>query len=145
MRFIVIAQGKVRERGIREAIDDYIQRIRRYTSLEEIELRDKSRDIAAEFLRRIPDDAYLIALEVGGRAHTSEGFASFLEHRGSMGKGNLAFVIGGAEGLPREVVERAREKVSLSTMTLPHRLARLILVEQLYRAMTILRGEPYSK
>lgn len=146
MRLVVIAVGKVKERGIREAIDDYAKRTKRYVGFEEIELRDaKEREVIADFLRRIPEGAYLVALEVGGRTHTSEGFASFVERRGAQGKGIIAFVIGGAEGLPREIVARADETLSLSTMTLPHRLARLLLVEQLYRAMTILRGEPYSK
>lgn len=146
MRLVVIAVGKVKERGIREAIDDYVKRTKRYVGFEEIELRDaKERDIVLDFSRRIPEGAYLVALEVSGRTHTSERFASFIERRGGEGKGIIAFVIGGAEGLPREIVARADETLSLSTMTLPHRLARLLLVEQLYRAMTILRGEPYSK
>lgn len=146
MRLVVVAVGKVKERGVREAIDDYVKRTKRYVGFDEIELRDaKERDVIADFQKRIPEGAHLIALEVGGRTHSSEGFAKHLEQRGAQGKGIIAFVIGGAEGLPREVVARADETLSLSTMTLPHRLARLILVEQLYRAMTILRGEPYSK
>lgn len=146
MRLVVIAVGKVKERGIREAIDDYVKRIKRYVAFDEIELRDaKEREVVADFTKRIPEGAHLVALEVGGKAHTSEGFARHLEHRAARGKGIVAFAIGGAEGLPREIVARADETLSLSTMTLPHRLARLILVEQLYRAMTILRGEPYSK
>ena len=146
MRLVVIAVGKVKERGIREAIDDYVKRIKRYVAFDEIELRDaKEREVVADFTKRIPEGAHLIALEVGGKAHTSEGFARHLEHRAARGKGIVAFAIGGAEGLPREIVARADETLSLSTMALPHRLARLILVEQLYRAMTILRGEPYSK
>jgi 23S rRNA (pseudouridine1915-N3)-methyltransferase len=146
VRVVVIAVGKVKERGIREAIDDYLARIRRYVSADEIELRDGSaKDVAAAVRLRIPEGARIVAMEVGGRALTSEGFARWLERRGSEGKGTVAFVIGGAEGLPAEVVLAAHEQLSLSSMTLPHRLARLLLIEQIYRAFTILRGEPYAK
>lgn len=144
MRLVVVAVGKVKERGVREAIDEYAKRIARYVPFEEIELRE-GRDAAEAMLRRVPDGAHLVALEVDGAAHTSEAFAKLVERRGREGKGIVAFLIGGADGLPREVVARAHEKLSLSSMTLPHRLARLVLAEQLYRAMTILRGEPYPR
>src|SRR5690606_16064331 len=99
MRLVVIAVGKVKERGVREAIDDYVKRIKRYVGFDEIELRDaKEREVVADFIKRIPDDAHLIALEVGGRTHSSEGFAKLIEQRGAQGKGIIAFVIGGAEG-----------------------------------------------
>jgi 23S rRNA (pseudouridine1915-N3)-methyltransferase len=146
VRLVVVAVGKVKERGIREAIDDYAKRIARYVGFEEIEIREApARDVTDAMLRRIPDGAHVVALEVDGAAHTSESLARLVERRGREGKGLVAFLIGGADGLPREVVARADEKLSLSKMTLPHRLARLVLAEQLYRAMTILRGEPYPR
>ena len=76
---------------------------------------------------------------------TSESFAKWLESCATRGKGKIVFLIGGADGLPPEIVARADDRLSLSPMTFPHRLARLILVEQLYRAVTILRGEPYAR
>jgi 23S rRNA (pseudouridine1915-N3)-methyltransferase len=87
----------------------------------------------------------VVALDVGGQAMTSHGFARWLEARLRQGKGNIAFVIGGADGLPQPIRGRADQTLSLSTMTLPHRLARLFLAEQLYRAVTILRNEPYAR
>ena len=75
----------------------------------------------------------------------SEAFARRLSQWGSQGKGEVVFLIGGADGLPREIADAAYVRLSLSTMTLPHRLARVLLLEQLYRAMTILRGEPYAR
>jgi 23S rRNA (pseudouridine1915-N3)-methyltransferase len=146
VRVVVVAVGKVKERGVREAIDDYVGRIGRYLPVEEIELRDgPADDVAAAVRRRLPAGARIVALEVGGRSMTSEGFARWLERRGSEGKGIVAFLIGGAEGLPPAIVREADEALSLSSLTLPHRLARLLLVEQIYRACTILRGEPYAK
>jgi 23S rRNA (pseudouridine1915-N3)-methyltransferase len=146
VRVVVVAVGKVKERGVREAIDDYVGRIGRYLPVDEIELRDgPADDVAAAVRRRLPAGARIVALEVGGRSMTSEGFARWLERRGSEGKGIVAFLIGGAEGLPPAIVREADEALSLSSLTLPHRLARLLLVEQIYRACTILRGEPYAK
>lgn len=144
MRLVVAAVGKVKERGLRETLDDYLGRLRRYVPTDEVELRDGSTaDVAAAFAKVAPEGVSLVALEVGGRAHSSEGFARLVERLGSTGKGVVVFAIGGADGLPAEVSRRATATLSLGAMTLPHRLARLVLVEQLYRAMTILRGEPY--
>ncbi|MCA9580787.1 MAG: 23S rRNA (pseudouridine(1915)-N(3))-methyltransferase RlmH [Myxococcales bacterium] len=146
MRIHIIAVGKIKERGIREGIDDYIGRLRRYARVEERELRDGSdADVAARFEKALPAGARVVALEVGGKALSSEGFAEVLERWDNGAIQEVAFLIGGAEGLPRSVTAKADMELSLSTMTLPHRLARLLLCEQIYRAYTIRRGEPYSK
>ncbi len=146
MRIVVIAIGKIKERGIREAVDDYFSRARRYVPVDEIELRDASPAKIVETAERaVPTAAHRVALDPTGRAPTSEGFARWIETAGRRDKGVIAFFIGGAEGLPAELLARAHEKISLSAMTFPHRLARLMLAEQIYRAMTILRGEPYAK
>lgn len=86
----------------------------------------------------------MIALEVDGRTFSSEGFAGYFERCANEAAGTLCFLIGGADGLPPELSRKADMRLSLSTMTLPHRLARILLLEQIYRAFTILRGEPYS-
>lgn len=146
MRLTIVAVGKIKERGIREAIDDYVGRFTRHFPLDEIELRDApAQELTLALEKRIPEGAHVVALDVEGKAMSSEGFARWLDGRMTQGKGRIAFLIGGAEGLPQAIRARANEKLSLSTMTLPHRLARLFLAEQLYRAVTILRGEPYSK
>ncbi|MFO0588240.1 MAG: 23S rRNA (pseudouridine(1915)-N(3))-methyltransferase RlmH [Polyangiaceae bacterium] len=86
----------------------------------------------------------MIALEVDGQALGSEAFARRLEQYGARGKGTVTFLIGGADGLPQDLSRAAHARLSLSTLTFPHRLARLVLIEQIYRAMTILRNEPYA-
>ena len=146
MRLSIVAVGKIKERGIRDAIDDYVGRVSRHFPLDEIELRDApSAELAMTIEKRIPSPAHVVALDVEGKAMTSDGFARWLDARMAQGKGKIVFLIGGAEGLPAATRARADEKLSLSTMTLPHRLARLFLAEQLYRAVTILRNEPYAR
>jgi 23S rRNA (pseudouridine1915-N3)-methyltransferase len=127
-------------------VDEYLTRTRRRLPVEEVEIRDGSgNDLAQAVRRRIPAGARVVALSAGGRAFDSRGFARWLERRGSEGKGIVAFLIGGADGLPQDALAIADETLSLSAMTFPHRIARLLLAEQLYRATTILRGEPYAK
>lgn len=146
MRLSIVAVGKIKERGIREAIDDYIARIDRHFPLDEVEVRDASpAELAATLEKRLPQGAHVVALDVDGKTMASGAFARWLDARMTRGKGRVVFLIGGAEGLPPMIRARADEKLSLSAMTLPHRLARLFLAEQLYRAVTILRNEPYAR
>jgi len=143
---VLLAVGKIKERGIREAIDDYLSRIGRHIPIDEVEVRDaKEAELAAALEKRLPAASHVVTLEITGKAMTSEGFARWLQARTREGKGKVVFVIGGPAGIPAQILQQAHEKVSLSAMTLPHRLARLLLVEQLYRAGTILRGEPYAR
>lgn len=146
MHLRIVAVGKVRERGILDAIQDYYGRIKRYTSFDEVELRDADEaELIKRFERAIPADARVVALEVEGKMLSSEGLAELIRaERDELATKNLVFLIGGAYGLPAEISARASIELSLSKMTLPHRLARLFLAEQVYRAFTILRGEPYS-
>ena len=146
MRVLIVAVGRVKPPGLREAIDEYLARVRRHLPIEEIEIDDGAdRSISASMRKRIPSGARLVALDLGGQRCDSERFARWLERTGSQGKGIIAFVIGGARGLPADVLARVDERLSLSPMTFPHRIARLLLAEQIYRATTILRGEPYAK
>ncbi|MEB2312918.1 MAG: 23S rRNA (pseudouridine(1915)-N(3))-methyltransferase RlmH [Sorangiineae bacterium] len=140
MRLVVVAVGRIRERALRAVADDYLGRVRRYARAEEVEVKD-----AAALARSVPSEALLVALEVDGERPSSTALARSLERWTTRGKGLVAFVIGGAEGLPGELSARADARLSLSSLTLPHRLARIILYEQLYRAFTILRGEPYAR
>jgi 23S rRNA (pseudouridine1915-N3)-methyltransferase len=142
----VVAVGKIKERGIREAVDDYAKRIGRYAQYHELELKDlPSDDLIEKFTRSIPARARVFALEVEGRALTSPGLAQLVGRaEDDSAIQHLVFLIGGSYGLPPQVSKAADVQLSLSSMTLPHRLARLLLVEQVYRAFTILRGEPYS-
>lgn len=145
MKVVVIAVGKIKERGLREAIDDYLKRIGRYAGCDEVELKDGSpAEVEARIARAVPARARVVALEVGGEGWTSEGLARFVARCESGAVPAIAFVIGGAYGLPPAFSAGADVRLSLSPMTLPHRLARLVLAEQIYRAFTILRHEPYS-
>lgn len=145
MRVVIAAVGKVKERGVREAIDDYVGRIGRHARCEEIELKDGPEDeVAARFRKAIPDRSRVVALEVDGETWSSRGLADFIARCENDGISTIVFLIGGAYGLPRDLSREADVRLSLSAMTLPHRLARLVLSEQIYRAFTILRNEPYS-
>lgn len=140
MKLFVVAEGRIKERELRAVANDYLGRLSRYVRCEEIETRD-----AVALAKAVPEGAFVIALEVDGERITSSELAVRLERWGSRGKGLVAFVIGGAEGIPKPLSASADLRLSLSSFTLPHRLARVVLFEQLYRAMTLQRGEPYAR
>jgi len=144
MRVCVVAVGRMKERGLREVVDDYLGRIRRHVPCDEIEVREGKNEQDA-IRAAIPSGALVVALEIGGREYDSVGFARQLERWGSTGKGVVAFLIGGADGIPASISKAAAERMSLGRMTLAHRIARIVLLEQIYRATTILRGEPYHR
>jgi len=137
--------GKAKDRDVRSLLGDYYARIGRYAKLEEIELKDGQADEVAQRLsRNIPERSRVVALEVEGRALSSQELATWLGRAETESVQTVVFVIGGAYGLPQALSEKADLRLSLSAMTLPHRLARLFLAEQIYRAFSILRGEPYD-
>jgi 23S rRNA (pseudouridine1915-N3)-methyltransferase len=140
VKIIIAAVGKVGERELRAVLDVYLARIRRYVGCEEVEI--KSGD---GFAKIAGSGSWIVACEVCGESLSSERFAERLEAWGSRGKGDVTFLIGGADGIPAEISRAAGARLSLSSMTLPHRLARVVLAEQIYRAFTILRGEPYAR
>jgi 23S rRNA (pseudouridine1915-N3)-methyltransferase len=145
VRIAVLAVGKVKQAGLRAELDDYFGRVRRYAPCDEIELKDGADvELVERFKRALPPRARTVALEVDGRAMTSAQLSELVATAQRDAVGCLAFLIGGAYGLPRELSRDADLRLSLSAMTLPHRLARLVLAEQIYRAFTLLRGEPYS-
>ena len=96
-------------------------------------------------LRHIPDQAYVVALAIGGKEYSSVEFADKIEKLGVDGVSHIVFIIGGSIGLSTEVLGAADDRVSFSRMTFPHQLMRVILLEQIYRAARIIRGEPYHK
>ena len=140
MKLVVVAVGKLREAELRAVADDYFKRLERYVPCEEREVKS-----ANELEGRIPEGALVVALEVDGEMLSSPELSKRVEQWGRRGKGVVAFLIGAADGIPEPLSRRADVRLSLSRMTLPHRLARIVLAEQLYRAMTILRGEPYAR
>jgi 23S rRNA (pseudouridine1915-N3)-methyltransferase len=136
----VVTVGRLREPALRALADDYLGRIRRYVRCDEVEVKERR-----ELGGALSSGATVVALDVGGEEVKSSEFARLIERWSRAGKGDIAFVLGGAEGLPRPLVSAAQYRLSLSRLTLPHRLARVILYEQIYRAFTILRGEPYAR
>jgi 23S rRNA (pseudouridine1915-N3)-methyltransferase len=150
----MFAVGRPRHTGLADAIHDYESRAARYWPLDIVEIKDESgRSLSSDqvreregvrLLERLPADARLYACDPGGDVLESTAFAELLtDHRDRAQ--SLAFAIGGAHGLGDAVLKRASRRLSLAPWTLPHELARLVLAEQLYRAGTIMRGEPYHK
>ena len=139
MRFRVVAVGRVKEAALRTACDGYLERLRNYTRLEEQEVKDETRVLAA-----VPDGSRLVALSRAGEAWSSSQLAEWMG-KWEMDGRDVTFAVGGADTLPAAVLHRAERIWSLSSLTFPHELARVILYEQLYRACTIRRGEPYHR
>ena len=155
LRLLVLSVGKPRQPGIAQAIHDYESRLTHYFAYESIEVQprkkgrsDPERAMAEEgrlLLRRLPDGLQTFALTRSGHAFASRDLADRLEEISVFGRTGAAFLVGGAFGLDPKVLERCRFRLSLSALTLPHDMARLVLTEQLYRAGTLLQGEPYHK
>nr|WP_239454090.1 23S rRNA (pseudouridine(1915)-N(3))-methyltransferase RlmH [Bacillus suaedaesalsae] len=155
----IITIGKLKEKYLKQGIEEYIKRLASYAKVEIIELPDeKAPENLSEaemvqikqkegerILQKISPDAHVIALVIQGKMKSSEQLAEDLDKLATYGKSKVAFVIGGSLGLSDEVMKRADEGLSFSKMTFPHQLMRLILVEQIYRAFRINRGEPYHK
>ena len=147
LRIRLICTGKLRESFYIEACEEYAKRLGRYCSLERIELPesgDTARDGDA-VLNKIPADAFVVALCVEGKGYSSEQLADLLRECANRGKSRVCFVIGGSDGLSSEVKDRADVRLSMSRMTFPHHLARVMVLEQIYRAFTILEGGKYHK
>ena len=153
MRLIVAVVGKPKHESLGAAIREYEERARRYWPLTVVEVKDEpvraantalARQREGERLSTAVGNARIVACEVGGRCMSSVEFADWVQRLREAAT-DVAFVIGGAYGLAEDLSKRATARVSFSSWTLPHELARLVLAEQLYRAGTILRGEPYHK
>jgi len=153
MKLIVAAVGKPRNAALAAAISHYETRAAKYWPLDVREVKEENargaservvRDKEAERLAARVEGATLVACDERGRTMTSEAFARFVQDARERAR-DIAFVIGGAYGLADSLRERAQSRLALAPWTLPHELARLVLAEQLYRAGTIVRGEPYHK
>lgn len=159
MNITVISVGKLKEKYLKEAVQEYSTRLTKYCKLDIIEVPDEKAPenmSAAEedivklkegqtILKNIKDGTYVIALAIQGKQLSSEKFSELISGLGLRGKSNIAFVIGGSLGLSEEVLKRADYHLSFSAMTFPHQLMRVILLEQIYRGFRIIKGEPYHK
>lgn len=154
MKITLIAIGKTDNNNMLSLIDDYIKRIGYYNSFEMEVIPDiknaknlsenlQKQAEGSEILKRITSSEILILLDEKGKTYSSENFSEFLQKKMNSGLKNLVFVIGGPYGFSEEVYDRANAKLSLSSMTFSHQMVRLFFVEQVYRAFTILRNEPY--
>lgn len=151
----LIAVGKLRNAIWLPAAAEYGQRLQHYAKFEIVEIRDvvgkglpdeTARSEEGKLLAQaIEPGNFLVALVSEGKAFTSEDFAGLLQKQIQAGARKIDFVIGGPVGLDTAVIQKAPLRLSLSAMTLPHELARVVLLEQLYRAFTIIRHEPYHK
>ncbi|MCA0170717.1 23S rRNA (pseudouridine(1915)-N(3))-methyltransferase RlmH [Bacillus sp. RAR_GA_16] len=159
MNISIVTVGKLKEKYLKQGIEEYTKRLGPFAKIDVIEVPDeKAPENLSEtemqqvkkaegdrILSKISPDAHVIALAINGKMKSSEQLAHDLDQLATYGKSKIAFVIGGSLGLSYDVLQRANDTLSFSKMTFPHQLMRLILVEQVYRAFKINRGEPYHK
>ena len=145
----IICVGKLKEKYLKEAKEEYLKRLSRYTKIEVVELPDYNYDeiktILEEgknILSKISDDDYVITLDINGKELNSIEFSEFIDKNISR---NMVFVIGGSYGLSSEVKQRSNYSLSFSRLTFPHQLFRIMLLEQIYRAFKIINNESYHK
>ncbi|MFC0300376.1 23S rRNA (pseudouridine(1915)-N(3))-methyltransferase RlmH [Virgibacillus soli] len=159
MKIQIITVGKLKEKYLKQGMEEYVKRLNAYVNMQVMEVPDEKapenlskaeeievkRKEGEKILAHIHPDTYVITLEIKGNMITSEQLAAKIDDLATYGKGKIAFVIGGSLGLSEAVMKRSNYALSFSKMTFPHQLMRLVLVEQVYRAFRIMRGEPYHK
>ena len=159
MKITILAVGKIKEKYLTDAIDEYKKRLSRYCKLEIIQAADEKtsenasaaeenqvRMKEAERLKKyIKEDAFVISLAIKGKELSSEEFADKIDKLCISGTSHIMFIIGGSIGLDEEILKQSDELLSFSKMTFPHQLMRVVLLEQIYRAFKIIHGEPYHK
>ena len=159
MKITILAVGKLKEKYWKQAIAEYEKRLGAYSKIEMIEvpdekapenMRDKEIEQVKEkegqrLLAKIKPQATVITLEIQGKMLSSEGLAKELQQRMTQGQSDFVFVIGGSNGLHQDVLNRSNYALSFSKMTFPHQMMRVVLIEQVYRAFKIMRGEAYHK
>lgn len=159
MNISIICVGKLKEKYLKAAVEEYSKRLSRYCKLDIIEVSDeKAPENASQkeelaikqkegfgILRNIKDNMIVVSLDLKGNMLSSEELSVFIEKNSVNGNSNIAFIIGGSLGLSQEVLKRADFSLCFSKMTFPHQLMRVILLEQIYRSFKIISGEPYHK
>lgn len=159
MQIQIVTVGRLKEKYLVQGVEEYVKRLGPYAKVQLIEVADekapehlspaeelqvKQRE-GERLLAQVKPDAFVVAMAIDGQMWTSEELADQLERLGTYGRSQVAFVIGGSLGLSADVLKRADAKLSFGRITFPHQLIRLVLVEQVYRAMKIMRGEKYHK
>lgn len=152
----ILSPGKTKQAYLQEGISDYLDRLSNYVSIEMVNVPTKfrkqnlSRNIilkkeAELLMKQMKSNAYLIVLDVNGQLLSSEEFARFLQKKKNSGVPTIDFIIGGEWGISENIKQKANFALSLSRLTFTHDLTRLVLLEQIYRAFTIMKGENYHK
>ncbi len=156
MNIKIIALGKIKEKFLKEGIDEFLKRLKPYASIEilelpAIEIKDENltqkvlEQEGEKILSHVKPQAYVITMEINGKMFSSEEFAHKINELTYEGIGEIVFIIGSSCGIAPIVSDRANLKMSMSKMTFLHQFARLILIEQIYRAFKIIKGETYHK
>jgi 23S rRNA (pseudouridine1915-N3)-methyltransferase len=159
MKITIAAVGKLKERYLKDGISEYNKRLSRFAELELIEVDDEhapdslslaqeaivKRREAERLLKRVKTESYIVLLDLAGEQLDSPGFSSMLENIMLSGNSHITFIIGGSLGLDQSLVDASNFRICLSKMTFPHQMARLILLEQIYRAFKIMKNETYHK
>jgi 23S rRNA (pseudouridine1915-N3)-methyltransferase len=143
MKIRLLMLGKTRREEARALLADYVARIRHYSEIEVTELRGAGP--AALRKLKLDSSATIVLLDAAGKQFTSQQFAKWFGDLRDRGTRELVFLCGDAEGFPADLRVGAKQKISLSTLTMPHEFARVVLAEQIYRAFAILAGHPYPK
>lgn len=158
MKITIVSVGKLKEKYLKQGIQEFLKRLSSYAKVEIIEVADEKAENLSEaeekqvkdkegerILQAISPDTYVITLEIEGKMLSSEQLAKKMDELATYGKSKVAFVIGGSLGISEAVQQRSDFAISFSKMTFPHQLMRLVLLEQVYRGFRINRGEPYHK
>jgi len=146
MRFRFVWVGKTKNRNWLALQEEYLQRLSHFVRFEITELRDDTRELESKrILQKVNQSNFVCLLDVKGRSISSHELAAQIENWQNRGLKEIVFIIGGADGVASEVVEKADFSLSLSLLTFTHEMARVVLAEQLYRAFTIIKGFPYQR
>ncbi len=146
MHFRFVWIGKTKDKNWRALQEEYLQRLSHFVKFEIVEIKDSGKeDEGKRILEKVNQSSFVCLLDVKGRSTSSHELAGKIENWQNRAFKEIAFVIGGAEGVASEVVEKADFSLSLSFLTLTHEMARVVMLEQLYRAYTIIKGFPYQK
>ena len=151
MKIIIFAHGKIKKGPELELVSDYVTRFNKqfnndfFTSLEISESTEAERKFNGKVAKILDLEEAAVLLDRNGEHHDSEGFANFLTSLSEKGINKTYFIIGGASGIPKRLASKAKKLLAVSKMVFPHKIARLILVEQLYRAKCIINRHPYHK
>ncbi len=146
LRITIFAVGKLKEKFWKDACNEYLKRLSGYAKVEVRELPDSTKEKEGKLLAEaLPERCPILLLDIRGKELSSEALSARIDELSLGGDSHICFIIGGSDGVTNEIKQKASQRISFGPITLPHNLARVVLLEQLYRAMKISRNEPYHK